>query len=236
MNTGDPFEIIFTPKVPLAPPQSIKKKVPAGHRGRLLRRASASPLPLCLYPYPSSSPNATSGSIRPELSKGSQTQEHTTPEGVSQEVPTTRAFKLDEPEALTSPVIPTGLELHDDYLRKCKLNTFNPKTLRMSNVDILFTLGRVLGPGVTVSQFRQAMRRCFECRRVCFVERRHLHRCRGPVLPIEDVAFDVATALLGFREHSGLSNSDLRRLFARCSSCEHICLEGAVHLHKCPSQ
>ncbi|TEB22834.1 hypothetical protein FA13DRAFT_1715790 [Coprinellus micaceus] len=48
-------------------------------------------------------------------------------------------------------VEPEGLEFDAQYLKACKLIPFNPKTQGLSNLNVLFALARVFGPGITRS-------------------------------------------------------------------------------------
>ena len=129
----------------------------------------------------------------------------------------------------------TARNFDDNFFSECKFLGFNPSTRTMpSNVDVLASLVSPFGPGATRLQFRRVMRRCNVCNNICFIDRRHLHRCRGQVLPTQEHTFDLVDALTSYKEHTGLSRFDLFRLFARCSECENICMEGSLHLHICP--
>ncbi|KAJ3536274.1 hypothetical protein NMY22_g6101 [Coprinellus aureogranulatus] len=109
------------------------------------------------------------------------------------------------------------LEFNDDYVKTCKLMGFDPQNLRLTNLDIIFNLGRIFGPGVTKSQFRRVMRKCSLCRNICLAERRHYHRCDGRVLDTEADGFDLVLELLASTEHAGLTPLDLRRLLSRAT-------------------
>ena len=103
----------------------------------------------------------------------------------------------------------------------------------MSNVEVLFTLGRIFGPGITKSQFRQIVRKCISCKNLCFVERLHTHRCNGKVLLTMADGFDFEGMMLSYDEHAGFSKFDVYHLLALCRECDHICMEGAISLHNC---
>ncbi|KAJ3521166.1 hypothetical protein NMY22_g12427 [Coprinellus aureogranulatus] len=222
------------PTAPSTPLRSHGIIASTARRRRLLRRASIAPLPLHLYPNPSASthiaahnsPNAGEAGLEQEVTKS--------PNDIAREVVSgVLNGSSQDLESGVRPATPTGLEFHEGYLSRCKLNTFNPQTLRMSNIDILFTLGRLFGPGITMAQFRQIMRRCTLCQHVCFVERRHLHCCQGRAILTQSNEFDLVLALSKLDEHSGLSSSDLQQLLILCQRCERIFLSDTIHFHDC---
>lgn len=126
-----------------------------------------------------------------------------------------------------------ALDFDHEFLRALGLGAFNPKTQKASDLDIVFTLGRPFGPGITRAQFKQIIRRCSLCHNVCLRERRHSHRCRGPALLSQADGFSLIDSLLTYDEHAGLSFFDLSRLLIRCGRCHHICLEGTLIVHDC---
>ncbi|KAJ3549149.1 hypothetical protein NMY22_g991 [Coprinellus aureogranulatus] len=129
---------------------------------------------------------------------------------------------------------PRSLEFDARFTSELHIRTFNPKTQGSSDLDLVFTLGRVFGPGLTRTQFRQIMRRCALCHNVCFRMRRHSHKCQGTTLQTQEDGFDFVQSLLTFDEHSGFNRADLSRLLTRCSRCKHICLGSEVSsLHDC---
>ena len=126
------------------------------------------------------------------------------------------------------------LEFDEGYLANCRIPSFNPQLLKISNMEILLTLGRMFGPGITRNQIARIMRMCIQCRNFCFVERRHLHRCNGAVLLTQSDNFDLITSICSYEGHAGLSSFDMVRLFTCCGVCERVCLEGTLGLHDCP--
>lgn len=130
---------------------------------------------------------------------------------------------------------PAALDFDDEFLHDLRLTSFNPVTQGPSDLELLFTLDRAFGPGLTRTQFRQIMKRCTLCNNVCFRERRHSHRCDGAVLLTQGDRFNFVSSLMTRNTHAGLSLFDLSRLFARCGRCDRICSEGVVFLHDCPA-
>lgn len=126
-----------------------------------------------------------------------------------------------------------ALEFNAAFLTKCKLSNFHPDTLRLSNMDIVFILGRIFGPGITRGQLRRIFRQCRSCQNICYVDKRHLHRCNGQVLRSQADGFEIVDALLSSTENAGFSLFDLHRLLTRCSTCERIIQEGFLNLHDC---
>lgn len=125
--------------------------------------------------------------------------------------------------------------IDDEFLRACKLFSFNPSQLKPTNLDLLCRLGRIFGPGITVSEFRKIIRRCVICQNFVYTDRRSRHRCNGTVLQTQHERFDLVGTLLATSENAGLSTSDFERLLARCNACTRICLESATDLHECPA-
>ncbi|TEB28917.1 hypothetical protein FA13DRAFT_1793755 [Coprinellus micaceus] len=140
----------------------------------------------------------------------------------------------DQSHSPTPAVERFDLEFDESYLLKCQIPSFNPKRLRMSNIKILFLLGRMFGPGISQAQFVRVMRMCALCHNYCFIERQHLHRCKGAVLRTQADGFDLVMSMATYEEHAGLSRLDLYRLLTRCSVCCHICMEGSLGVHDCP--
>ncbi|TEB32980.1 hypothetical protein FA13DRAFT_1708413 [Coprinellus micaceus] len=128
---------------------------------------------------------------------------------------------IDVPSHSATPV---GASFDPEFFHNLRITSFDPHTQGSPDIDLLFRLGRVFGPGLTRTQFRQIMRRCGLCQNLCFRERRHSHRCGGTVLLTQSDGFDLVDALLTREEHAGLSFFDLSRLLSRW----------VVSIHDCP--
>ncbi|TEB32975.1 hypothetical protein FA13DRAFT_1790050 [Coprinellus micaceus] len=128
-----------------------------------------------------------------------------------------------------------ALNFDDEFLCELRLTSFNPASQGPSDLELLFTLDRAFGPGLTRTQFRQIMKRCVLCNNVCFRDRRYSHQCDGRVLLTQADDFDFVGSLMTRDAHAGLSLFDLSHLFARCGRCNRICLEAVVFLHQCPA-
>ncbi|KAJ3512690.1 hypothetical protein NMY22_g15258 [Coprinellus aureogranulatus] len=140
----------------------------------------------------------------------------------------------DHYRSLTPPLVDRiEREFDEPYLKSCKIIRFNPQRLKPSNLELVFRLGRVFGPGITRGEFRRIVRQCSSCRNLVFVDRQDCHRCDGPSLQTQAEGFDLMNALLSSAETSGLGHSDLPRLLTRCDACERICLGGTIDLHDC---
>lgn len=127
----------------------------------------------------------------------------------------------------------TALDFDKKFLQAMRLHSFNPNSQGTSDLDLLFTLGRTFGPGITRSQFKQIMRCCTLCHNLCLRERRHAHRCHGRALVAQAEDFDMIDSLLTYDEHAGLRQSDLSRLLTRCAHCNRICLVDKIEFHEC---
>lgn len=129
-----------------------------------------------------------------------------------------------------------ALPFDDHYLQSVAPPTFDPRFQTASPMEVLLKLASVFGPGIHPSEFRRILHKCILCSNLCFVDRTHLHRCRGPVVLTQADGFDFVQAMSSGEEHAGLSLFDLHRLFARCGDCDCICMEGSVEfLHGCGS-
>ncbi|KAJ3521851.1 hypothetical protein NMY22_g12143 [Coprinellus aureogranulatus] len=102
------------------------------------------------------------------------------------------------------PLTIVPLEFNADYLKSCKIMAFSPRRMKPSNLELLLRLGRLFGPGLTRSEFRQMMRMCAECHNMAFADRRDSHQCDGSPLQIHEEGFDFARALFSTSKNSGL--------------------------------
>ena len=120
------------------------------------------------------------------------------------------------------------------FLSTCRIRSFDPRRLGDSPMNLLFQVDCAFGDGITGAQFRRIFDRCVSCRHFVYTERRHSHRCEGPILHTQADKFDLVAALLTYDEHAGLSLSDVQQLFARCDACQRVCRKGSINLHDCP--
>ncbi|KAJ3496999.1 hypothetical protein NMY22_g19744 [Coprinellus aureogranulatus] len=197
-------DIATAPSTPLHP-QSSESYEGRLSCGRTLRRASPAPMALDLYPL---SQVAVEGNSAHQGQKGFEGS------CARPELDAKVTVVLDEDEDPRNARM--TLSFNNQYLTACKLVSFNPNHLGDHNLDVLLTLGRLFGPGITKGQFRQVLRKCSLCRNVCYVERREYHRCGGKALDTQEDDFDFVTALMSWEENAGLNRFDLCRLFARC--------------------
>lgn len=126
------------------------------------------------------------------------------------------------------------LEFDEAFLQACRFTSFDPQKLRLSNLQLLFHIGRIFGPGLNRRAFRRMMRQCTACGNIVFADRTDCHRCTGQILHVQAENFDVITALTSLANNSGLSPFDMRLLFIRCEACRNVCLRGTIYLHRCP--
>ena len=111
---------------------------------------------------------------------------------------------------------------------------FNPRRLGPSNLELLFRLGQVFGPGISRAEFRRIMRRCVCCGNIVFVLKVDSHSCDGTVLLTQADGFDIIGAFLcSSGANAGFTWLDLNRLLDRCDACERIIPEGTVNFHAC---
>ncbi|KAJ3520974.1 hypothetical protein NMY22_g12506 [Coprinellus aureogranulatus] len=127
---------------------------------------------------------------------------------------------------------PIALELDALFVRGLHVVPFAPKTMRSRDIDLLFKLGRIVGPGLKRNQFRQIWRRCGHCRNFCFRERTAFHRCNGRTFPVETAGFNLVDYLFSLDEHAGLTRKELCQWFVRCGRCDNICMGDTLEYHQ----
>ncbi|KAJ3544767.1 hypothetical protein NMY22_g2665 [Coprinellus aureogranulatus] len=157
------------------------------------KASSSVPLSLCLKPGPMIPFSVGSSSGLHEYDEGSPLKCIVPTDDQLQDLP--RSY----PGAQSLGV------LDDGFLASCALPLFTPGSKSPSNTDLLFTLCRFTGPGITKFEFRRIMRQCDICFNICFAERTSLHRCQAKLLLDQDkVAWgDFEESMLSYEEHAG---------------------------------
>lgn len=105
----------------------------------------------------------------------------------------------------------------------------------LPKVDILFQLGDGSNPGISRLQLCSIVKECDWCTNLCFVDRRHVHCCSGPILYAGEGGQNLIEVFLWEEENAGLCRSDFGRLLRRCELCRRVYTKGARGSHRCPS-
>ncbi|KAJ3538377.1 hypothetical protein NMY22_g5192 [Coprinellus aureogranulatus] len=180
---ADESEFPHTVTAPPTPPHSIGFP----HKPRDLKRASPAPMPLHFYPLYESTHDHHSGiaaQVDGEAYTMAPPRELSTldilsgpeeimdidddvdmyalayPEAVGNDQSSTDESNLEDDAHCPLAAISVDPDLNVQYFKQCKFIQFNPKTQKLSNLDIVFTLDRIFGPGITRSQLRRQSHAC----------------------------------------------------------------------------
>lgn len=123
---------------------------------------------------------------------------------------------------------------NEDWTSQLKLRHFVPGWKGMEpKINVLLALADPLGPGVSRTQFQDIVRVCLQCNNLCFVDKRHVHRCYGPAPHPPSDGLELMEAMLYEVENSGLRRVDVFGLLTRCGECMRICAADASRSHNC---